>query len=94
MEFGVAKIGQARRIGLYFFANAFELPTADVFQVLAFGPLGCRFIEIYGNFKPLPDFFADPASDGNTVFESQTLNGNKGNDIGRAHARMCAAVHG
>ena len=89
-----AEIGLARRDGGDLLANAFKLAAADVLEILALGCGGGRFVEIDGNREALPDFVADVPGHGDAVFNGDAFDGNEGNDVGGAHARMRALVLG
>ena len=62
MQFGFADIGLALVIFLQFFAQAFELAAANIFEIDAIGASGGGFIEKDGDAIALPDFVADAAS--------------------------------
>src|SRR5579871_2940096 len=92
MEFWFANVGLAIVIAFEFVAKTFELAAADIFKVHAIGPGGGGFVEIDGNAVTLPDFVAYAASERDTVFEREALDGNEGDDVGGADARVRAGV--
>src|SRR5215468_2746207 len=87
-----AKVRLARGIGSDLIANAFELSTADVLEVLPFGRSGRGFIEINRNLVPLPNLVAYMACHGDAVFNANAFNWNERYDVGRSQPRMCALM--
>src|SRR5208282_2077911 len=87
-----AEVGAAGGIGRYLVANAFKLPAANVFQILAFGGGRSRLVEIDRDLIALPDLLADVTRHGYTIFKGDAFDGDEGDDIGCAHARVRAFV--
>src|ERR1017187_5502985 len=54
-QLGFAEIRAAIGIGADFFAQAFELATANVLQVDAVGAAGGGLVEVYGHAEALPE---------------------------------------
>ena len=92
MQFRVAEVRLARRVRLHLFADALELPTPHVFQVLTRRRLRGRLVQIHRDFVALPDFFSHAARHGHAVFQGHAFDRDKRNDIRRAQTRMRARV--
>ena len=75
-----------------FFAQAFELAFADIFEVGALGALRRSFVEINGNAVALPDFAANFFRERDAVFDRDAFDGNERHYVGRAQARVRAGV--
>src|SRR5579864_471257 len=76
------------RVRAHLGAHPFKLPPANVLEVLALGPGGGGFVEVYRNLVALPDLGADMARDRDAVLKRHSLDGNERNHIGGADARM------
>ncbi len=81
MQRRFAEVGLARRIGPDFLANALELTSSNVLQVLPLGNLCSSLVQINGNLVPLPDFFADTTRNGNAIFQRRAFDGNERDHI-------------
>src|SRR6202046_4415881 len=90
----LTNVRSAVRIPRDLFKQAFELPLSDTFKVRAFRSLRCGFVEIYRNAKPVPDFASNFLGQSNTILDGHAFDGNEGNNVRRAHARMCSGVLG
>ena len=87
-----AKIGVTRRVAPHLHLERFVLPTADVFQVLAFGAGGGLFIQVDRDAKLLADALPQAAGDGHTFRHADTRDGHEGHHIAGADARVLALV--
>src|ERR1035437_8394313 len=94
MHARLTEIGHAGRVGGNFVANAVELAATNVLKILPLGRGGGGFVKIDRNLEALPDFGSDVPGHGDAVFESDAIDRDKGNDIGRAHAGVSAMVLG
>ena len=92
MQARLADIRRAVGIVQHFFAQAFELPFADIFEIRALGPLRGRFVEIDGNAIALPDFARRFLGESDAIFDRDAVDRDEGNHIGRADARMRARL--
>ena len=72
--------------------DAFELPAADVFQILPLRRGSGRFVKVDGHLIALPDFRANMPGHRDAVFNRQTVDWNKRNYIRRSHAGMRAGM--
>src|SRR6202040_2594513 len=90
----VAEVGLARGIGRYIGTNAFELAAANVLQVLTLRSGRGGFIEINRDLEALRDLSSHMACHGDAVFNGDTVNWNKGHNVGSAHARVRALMFG
>src|SRR5262249_30653817 len=70
----------------------FELPTANVFQILALGSGGRGLVEIDWHLIALPDLLADLTSHGDAIFDGHAFDWYKRHHVGRSHAGMRALV--
>ena len=84
----LADVRSAVRIAQHFFAQALELPLANVFEICALRPLRRRFVEINRNAIALPDFASHFFGQRHAVLDGHAFDGNKRHHIGRTHARM------
>ena len=92
MHTGLAEIRAACGVGGDLGADAFELAAANIFQALSFGDSGGGFVEIHGNLVALPDLLTNVAGHSHAVFNGDAVDGDEGNYVGRAHARMRARM--
>ena len=92
MQPWLAHIGRPVGIGQHFLAQAFELPSADIFKVGAFGPQRRSLVEVDGNTVALPDFAANFLGQHNAVFNCHAFDGDEGNHVGGSQARVCPGV--
>ncbi len=90
MQSRFANIRGAIGILQHFFANAFELAFADVFEIRALGARCGGFVEINWNLVAFPDFVADFFRESNAFVDADSVDGNKRNDVGGAEPRMRA----
>ena len=65
---------------------------ADVFEAEALGAQGGGFVEIYGDAEFVPDAAAGLMRESGAVIESEPADGNEGDDVGCAEARVNAGV--
>ena len=73
---------------------AFKLAAADVFEILPLGRGGGGLVQIDGNLVALPDFRAHVPRHGHAILKSDAVDGDEGNHVGRAQARVRALVTG
>ena len=53
---------------------------------------GRGFIKIHGDLKALPYLLTHIASHGHAIFDGDAIDGDKGDDVGCAHARVRALM--
>src|SRR5581483_12099128 len=94
MNTRLAVIGLAGRVGGNLVADAFKLPPPDDLEVLALGRGGRSFVEIDRNAEAARDLRPHVLRHGYTIFQGHAFNGDEGDDVGSAHARMRALVRG
>ncbi len=94
MHTRLAEIGLAGGIGGNFVANSLELAAANVFEVLPFGRGRGGFVKIDRDMEAPGDFGSDVAGHGDAVINGDAVDGDEGNHIGRAHARVRALMPG
>ena len=88
MDSRFADIRATRRIRRDFGANAFELPSAYVFQCLPLRNFRRRFVQVNRNLIAVPDLFANIIGHGDTIIDCYPFNGDERNYVSGSHARM------
>ena len=94
MHAWLTEVRLARRVGCNVVTNSLELAATNVLQILPFGRRRRGFVEIDRDLEALPDFGAHVAGHGNAIFNCHAVDGDEGNYISRAHARVRASVLG
>src|SRR6266404_7959677 len=94
MNFGFADIRVAIVIFLQLFAQALELPAADILKVDAVRPCSRCFVKENGDAVALPDFVANTFGKRNTVLDAHAIHWYERNDVRRSHTRVRARVRG
>ena len=94
MQLRLPEVGFARGVHCDLVAQPLELTAADVLEILALGRGGRGFVEINGDLIALPYLRAGVAGHGDAVLEGDAADGDEGDDIGRADARMRALMMG
>src|SRR5260370_1863181 len=92
VKFGAADVGAAGGIAAGGVAQAFELAAAHVFELNAIGPGGGGSVEVDGDAVAAPEEEAGLAGEDGAVGEGRTVDGDEGDDVGGADARMNASL--
>ena len=89
----IAEVRPPCRIRRDLGTDAFKLPAANIFQVLALRSCCGGLVEINRNLITLPNLGANLPRHGHTIFDAHAFDGNKGNHVRCAHARMRSPVN-
>src|SRR5262249_25550639 len=81
-------------IWLYLIAQAFELPTPDIFQIHAFRSRSCGLVEVHRHFATTGDFAPCMFCDFHTFCERHTADGNERDHVSRSNTWMLTPMPG
>ena len=92
MHARLAEVRLALRLRGDLVADALELAAADIFQILPLRRRRGGLVKIDRNLVAAGDLRAHVLGHGHAIFNRHPVDGNEGNDVGGAHARMRAGV--